>query len=676
METPPNKTFGASRIAAIVLIAIAVAGLGYVRFGHDSKPVAVPSGAHAGQLEMHSCRYATESGKYAADCGTLVVPENRHNAHSRLIALPVTRIQAHSGHPGAPIFRLEGGPCITNTKFADASRFAGKHDVVLVGYRGVDGSSKLKCPEVVSALKHAGDFLGNKSLESYSSAFSSCANRLRSHGTDLAGYTVPERVDDLEAARRALRYQRIDLLSESAGTRTAMVYSWRYPKSINRSVMIGANPPGHFVYNPKTTDEQLRHYAALCAHDAACHKRTGDLVATFRTTHVPDRWGFLPIKKGNVRIASFFGLMDSTSAADPISGPSTVNSWIAASKGDPSGFWLQSTLAAMTFPESFVWGDVAAVGRSDARAAERYFASPTARGSILGNPSSDFLWGGGRLTGSWPANPDENEYGSVQNSSVPTLVIGGSVDFDTPPQNATKELLPDLPNGHQVVLPGLGHTSDFWAYQPPASSRLINTYLDSGRVDESLYKFRPVDFSPASSQTKIAKIILASLVGLGALAALSLLWLPLRVHRRGGFGRKGSASLRSLYPIVLGLGGWFLGVLTVLTASLRVPLDDQLLALISIALPIGLGIYWGWVHSAWSPRRKTAGFAGAVAGALIGGLLGFHATAGILAVVTTIVGATAGANLILLVLDIARDRTADELAVATTSRPALTGAGA
>ena len=23
-----------------------------------------------------------------------------------------------------------------------------------------------------------------------------------------------------------------------------MIYSWRYPRSINRSVMIGANPPG------------------------------------------------------------------------------------------------------------------------------------------------------------------------------------------------------------------------------------------------------------------------------------------------------------------------------------------------------------------------------------------------------------------------------------------------
>ena len=29
--------------------------------------------------------------------------------------------------------------------------------------------------------------------------------------------------------------------------------------------------------------------------------------------HMPDHWWFLPIKRGNVRLASFFGLMNATS---------------------------------------------------------------------------------------------------------------------------------------------------------------------------------------------------------------------------------------------------------------------------------------------------------------------------------------------------------------------------
>ena len=85
---------------------------------------------------------------------------------------------------------------------------------------------------------------------------------------------------DLDAARRALGYERVDLLSESAGTRTAMIYAWRYPKRIHRSVMIGVNPPGNFLWDAKTTGVQIERYAALCANDPSCRARTPDL-ATF-----------------------------------------------------------------------------------------------------------------------------------------------------------------------------------------------------------------------------------------------------------------------------------------------------------------------------------------------------------------------------------------------------------
>ena len=61
-----------------------------------------------------------------------------------------------------------------------------------------------------------------------------------------------------------------------------MIYAWRYPKSVHRSVMIGVNPPGHFLWDPKTTDAQIQRYSRLCAQDAACSKRTDNLAATMR----------------------------------------------------------------------------------------------------------------------------------------------------------------------------------------------------------------------------------------------------------------------------------------------------------------------------------------------------------------------------------------------------------
>ena len=524
----------------------------------------MPADAHAGQLILHPCSYGTEKGSYSADCGTLVVRENRHDPDSRLIALPVTRIRALSAHPGVPIFRLQGGPGLTNMQFKDASRFTDKHDVVLVGYRGVDGSSRLDCPEVISSREHSRDLLGQKSLRGDAAAFRSCADRLRRRGVDLAGYSIPERVDDLDLARRDLGYHQIDVVSESAGTRTAMIYSWRYPRSIRRSVMIAVNPPGNYLWDAKTTGAQIRRYAALCARDKDCRSRTPDLAASLKSSfdHIPGHWLFLPIKKGDVKVAAFFGLINATSdGGGLIASPMTIDTLLSADKGDGSGAWFLSVLAQLAFPRAQVWGDVAAIARTDAAYAKRFFASGADRGSVIGSPGTDLVWAGGHLLNAWPSNPDQNEYTHVQNSNVETLLIGGNVDFATPPQNATRELLPHLPNGHQIVLSDLGHADDFWAYQPAASTRLINTFLDTGRVDTSLYRHNAIDFKVGFTHGALAEIVLGVLLGLGALTVLSLVWMAVRLGRRKSFGRKGSVVVRSLYALVLGIGGWCLGAL-------------------------------------------------------------------------------------------------------------------
>jgi uncharacterized membrane protein YdfJ with MMPL/SSD domain/pimeloyl-ACP methyl ester carboxylesterase len=657
MPKAPALTPG--RVVGLLLIGAAVVGLAYLRFAPQDS-VAVPKGAKAGALTLERCDYATEKGSYAADCGTLVVPENRPDPQSRLIALPVTRIKARSEHPGMPVFRLQGGPGITNMTFKEASRFADKRDVVLVGFRGMDGSSVLDCPEVESALKRSTDFLAQESFRDRGDAYRACANRLTDEGIDLRGYSLPQRVDDLEAARVALGYDRIDLLSESAGTRTAMIYSWRYPNSIHRSVMLAVNPPGHFLWDAKTTDEQIRRYAALCSQDESCRSKTPDLGASLHSAfqRIPKKWWFLPIKEGNVKAAAFFGLMNATTdGAGPLAAPWTIDTLLSVDDADASGAWFLSLMAQVAFPSEQTWGDVASVARTDRAYARRSYGAPERR-SLIGRPGTDLIWTGGELVDAWPAAPDENEYSQVRDSDVETLLIGGELDFATPPQSATRELLPHLSNGHEVVLRQLGHSDDFWTYQPEASSRLINTFLAGGRVDTSLYKPARVDFTPAFSHGAVAKIVLGVMLGLAGLAVLSLLWMARRVRKRGRFGRKARAMLRTLYPVVLGLGGWLGGILIVLSTMPDLPLDDELLATLSVGVPIGLGLYFAWFDRDWSVATKLKGFTAAAVGALVGAWLGFHATVDLVALVTAIVGAAVGGNLTLLTLDIAWDRRA------------------
>ena len=536
--------------------------------------------------------------------------------------------------------------------FPNASRFAARHDVVLVGYRGVDGSSRLDCPEVVSAREHSRDLLSEATSASVAAAFRACSERLRDDGVDLAGYSIPERVDDLELARRKLGYGQIDLVSESAGTRTAMIYAWRHPASIHRSVMIAVNPPGHFVWDAKTTGEQVRRYATVCAADAECRRRTPDLTASVHSAfgQVPRRWLFLPIKKGNVQAAAFFGLMNATKdGGGPLSGPLTLDTLVSADEGDGGGAWLLSVAAQLMFPRAQVWGDVASIGRGDAASARRFFAAGRNKGSVIGSPGTDLVWAGGRLLDAWPANPDENEYTRVRDSRIPTLLIGGELDFATPPQIAHRELLPHLRNGREIVLPKVGHADDFWAYEPAASTRLIDMYLGTGRVDTSLYTVNRLDLTPSVTHGRIAEIVLAVFLGFAAMTLLSFVWLAARIRRGALFGRKASVAARAVLPVLLGFGGWCLAVLIVLVAFPTVPITDQGLAAASIAPPVALAVYAGWFRPAAS--RSVGAFA-TLSTAVLGAWLGYHVpqVPG-LGAVTAIIGATLAANLGLIAVD-------------------------
>ena len=650
----PRRHVTVGRVVAIAVIALLAAGLVVFHANDAQDRVDVPPGAQPGDLRLHSCHYDTEAGSYAADCGTLVVPENRLDPGSRLIALPVVRVRATGEHRSAPVFYLQGGPGVTNMEFPYASRFAAHHDVVLVGYRGVDGSVPLDCPEVVSALTGTSDLLATSTLDGYSAAFRACATRLTDSGVDLAGYNTVQRVDDMEAARTALGYRSVNLISESAGTRTAMVYAWRYPRSVHRSVMLAVNPPGRYLYDGTTIDKQIEHYGDLCAKDATCRSQTADVARTIRAEaqDMPKRWGLLPIKPGNVKLATFYGFVHATQASSPLTGPQTIGSWAAAADGDASGLWLLSLISDLTIPTSHVWGDVAATGQIDAAAGAAYYAGHTGRGTIIGNPFTDHLWGGGGLVTAWPHAAQVDEYRKLRPTDVDTLLISGDLDFATPAEFATDELLPSLHHGHQVVLHNLGHTGDTWTYQTAASSRLINTYFDTGRVDDAGYSQRRMSFDVTPGQPWLAKVVVASLAGLAAFAVLALALLPLRLRRRTSVGTKTGVLARAVLAPLAGLGGWCLGLLAVLVLWPSMSLAAPPLAVLSIGAPVALVTFLGWVHRDWSGSARTAGLCAAAGGAAFGGWLGLHAVAGLMSVVTAVLGAVLLANLAVLVRDL------------------------
>ncbi len=513
-----------TKIILLICVLIAALGLtGWWLLRTKANAIMVPVGAKAGDIFLKPCPVKIAGVKYQADCGTLVAPENRGNPDSRLIALPVKRIHSPSSNPQEPILYLAGGPGQSNMGFRPPAWLLAEHDVIIVGYRGVDGDPKLDCPEVSKAMLGVdGDLLSPASLDHLGAAMQTCANRLQAAGVDLGGYTIPEVVEDMEAARSQFGYTRINLLSESYGTRVAQIYAIMHPQSLLRSAMIGVNPPGHFVWMPATTDAQVETYARLCQKDETCAARTADLAASMRRVNqaMPARWLFLPIDPGKVKVVAFALLFHRTTA------PIIFDAYLSADQGDPSGLALMSLAYDFLMPKMMTWGEFFAIGGSaDFEPDRDYRSELTTPDAILGAPMSLLIWGS---ASNWPITPMPDLYRQIQPTDISTLLISGSVDFSTPAEFAAQELLPSLRNGKHVILSEQGHVGDFWAFQPQAAERMLTSFFATGTADDSLYAYQPMDFKPAMRFPLLAKVLL----GTGVLLLVALGWAIAGILRR------------------------------------------------------------------------------------------------------------------------------------------------
>jgi len=490
----------------------------------------VPQGAQAGELSgLEKCEFqpANSNTKYMAECGTLVVPENWDKAGSRLIALPVVRIRASAPNPAEPVFWLQGGPGGPNLVWAPPTWLLEKHDAVMVGYRGVEGMVTLNCAELGRVVKnHIGkDLYSEQARKESGAAVKQCAASYQAAGVDLSGYTVPGVVEDMEAARKALGYDRIDLLSESYGTRVAQIYAYMHPDSLRRLVLIGVNTPGHFIYDPAVLDKMIGHLSTLCAQDASCSSRTGDLAQTMYTvTHnMPQRWLLFNIDPGTTRFGTQIMLFSTSTM------PMTIDAYLAAAEGDASGLALMNLATAMMLPvDQLIWGDMFSKGGTIDLEKYRGIDSIRLGNSILGAPHSELVWA---MIAGWPLEMIPQDLREFQESDVEMLLVNGTVDFSTPP-NALDEARPYFHKAQMVLLPEFSHVEDVYKLQPKAFERLITSYYDTGVADDSLYVYQPLSFRPSMSATLIAKLLVAAMVLLPVLLVLGAVLVVRRIRRR------------------------------------------------------------------------------------------------------------------------------------------------
>lgn len=439
------------------------------------------------------------------------VPENWNKTGSRKISLPVKVYHSSDPNSTAAIFWLSGGPGQTNLEYEPPASLLRKHDVVLVGFRGVDGNSVLKCPEVVQALKGVdNNLLSKSSVLNFQSAVANCAQRLQHEGVDLDGYTIEQVIKDLEHVRQELGYETISLLSASYGTRVALLYAQNFPNRIDKSVLIGANGPGRFVWERSIITDQIKQLSVLCANDPRCAERTNSLETTFSTVfeNLPDHWLFFPIDAGKTKVTAFALLYHTNTAA------MAVDALISAQDGDYSGMALMSNAYDFILPNMMVWGDFFSKGFIDYDSSRNYYHDFESKG--LGSPLSSLVMDAGKY---WPTKRPTDNYLHLVETEVNTLILSGSLDFSTPAQNATLEIMPFLKKGTQIIFKNRGHVADL-LYDSMIISGIGHYFEDSGINFPS--QTVPFDFEPRGIFTLTAKVIVFFLMIISLLVVFLL----------------------------------------------------------------------------------------------------------------------------------------------------------
>ncbi len=434
--------------------------------------------------------------------GAVQVKLDRSDSSSTYISIPVHIIKSSSRSPSEPVYWMAGGPGETNLKFTPSLELLANHDFVLAGYRGVDGpvmpeSRKLK--KALRGLNH--HLLSDESLDNLGLTVKQYFTGLAGKGIDVNHYTILDVVDDFEDIRRKLGHQKINLYSGSYGTRVALLYSYRYPESIKRSLMFGVNPPGHCIWYPEMTTRIIQRYDSINKVQSGSGNISIEENIKQSFKKMPERWSLFKLDADKIKMGTFCLMFSKSTAV------MAFDAYMRASlKDDYSGLYMIQLASDYIglFTSELNYGDMFSKAYSadyDPNVDYRRLFRP---GTLeIGAPLSALYWGCGT---NWSGKLIGSQYRDLGFCETETLMVGGNLDNANPPEITIKELAPYLPNGKQVILTHMAHTGDMRFLQYDAFNFMSCRYFDEGVVDTSRFKHDPIDFIPKKNLNRMAKM--------------------------------------------------------------------------------------------------------------------------------------------------------------------------
>lgn len=452
-------------------------------------------------LTVEPYDFETAAGEQvAAELGRLTVRESRDRAESRTIELAFVRLPSRAEDPGPPILYLAGGPGSSGIDAARGPRWVlfdalrDVADVILLDPRGTGLSRpNLICrqtwihpPDKPLVLERVRETLVDRA--------GTCAETLEEWGYRLSAYNAREIADDVEELRRALDFPRLDLLATSFGTHLALTALRRHDNSIRRAVLVGVVGPDQALKLPARVQAGLEELDGAGTGDgddegfAALARQVLDrLEREPRTIRVHDgparRDVDLAIGKLDLQLATIRSLGDRAGIER------VITAYREMARGDFSRLaqelrmgkkgWLGSAIpyailcASGVSPQRWEWIQEQEEG--------------TLLGRLVDFPFPDVCPALG-------VEPLEEELRTPVTTDTPILMISGTLDLRTPPENAT-EVMTGLSRGHHLWIEGAGHGDDLLLSSGEIPAVLRSFFAGSPITTERIVAFPPV--SPA-----------------------------------------------------------------------------------------------------------------------------------------------------------------------------------
>jgi pimeloyl-ACP methyl ester carboxylesterase len=408
----------------------------------------------------------TASGlQVSAEAGLLNVLENRNRDRSRRIQLAFVRLTSHAENPSAPVIFLAGGPGDSATAHATDPEalerwlpFLEVCDVILLDQRGC-GRSKPGLRWTWDGPPPTRVFESQEAAEDHWRAMSRKARaELIRQGFDLDGYTTVQMADDVDDLRRALRLERVSLLGFSFGTHLALATIRRYGEHIESAVLVGVAGPDHLLRLPLLADEHINTLSRLAAQDRFARVPDLNHMITSALKQLDDRPMVVQVVDRNTQKTfdvpvGRFGLSwllarDLGDTSDVIVFPRLLHD---IAKNDPAALqwfvrkrfdFFQQVDAMMMLVRSASGGSANRRAEIDRQAERSVFGSAT-----------NFPF---TAADEWNAPDLGDEYRSPVVSGVRTLLVSGSLDWNTPAAQA-EEVRRGLSNATHLVVENAGH---------------------------------------------------------------------------------------------------------------------------------------------------------------------------------------------------------------------------